>query len=194
MVFPLESMWIAARQGSLEVGQEAPDFDLAALEGGGRVRLSALRHAKPVVLVFGSFTCPPFRREAAAVNKVYEDYRDRADFYFVYIEEAHATDVWPLRSNEKDNVLYATAKDQDERARVALTCSKELKMAMPILIDDMSNGADEAYGAWPTRMYIVDREGKVAYKGRPGPFGFEAAALEKALARILSAAPPARAE
>jgi uncharacterized protein YccT (UPF0319 family) len=38
-----------------KVGAEAPDFDLPAVDG-RRVRLSALRGAKRVVLEFGSIT------------------------------------------------------------------------------------------------------------------------------------------
>ncbi len=39
-----------------QVGQEAPDFDLPVLNGGGRtVRLSSLR-GSPVALIFGSYT------------------------------------------------------------------------------------------------------------------------------------------
>jgi hypothetical protein len=37
-----------------------------------------------------------------AVRKLYKDYQDRAAFYFVYIEEAHAHDVWPLVTNAKE--------------------------------------------------------------------------------------------
>lgn len=34
----------------------APDFDLARVDGSGRVRLSDLAAAQPVALVFGSYT------------------------------------------------------------------------------------------------------------------------------------------
>jgi hypothetical protein len=34
----------------------APDFDLPLLNGSGRVRLSSFRGAKPVALIFGSYT------------------------------------------------------------------------------------------------------------------------------------------
>jgi len=184
MVLPMETMWCTARRGKLAVGQEAPDFDLATRDGSSRVRLSSLRGGPPVVLVFGSYTCPPFRREMPAVRKVYAEYKERAAFYFVYIEEAHAHDVWPLVSNAKANIVFGTARDAGERVGVAGLCAKELKVEFPILVDDMQNGAADLYTAWPTRMYVVDANGKIAYKSRPGPFGFEAAGLGEALARL----------
>lgn len=190
MVLPMETMWVTARRGKLAVGQQAPDFDLATRDGASRVRLSSLRGTKPVVLIFGSYTCPPFRREMPEVRKVYADYKDRAAFYFVYIEEAHAHDVWPLVSNAKANIVFGTARDAGERVNVATLCEKELKVEFPILVDDMQNAVADAYTAWPTRMYVVDTSGTIAYKSRVGPFGFEAAPLREALARLAPAPSP----
>ena len=184
MLLPLETMWCEARKGTLAVGQEAPDFDLPRRDGGSRVRLSSLRQTKPVVLVFGSYTCPPFRREMPAINEVYKQYADRVAFYFVYIEEAHASDVWPLLSNVKENIVYANHTDIAERVAVANTCAKTMKVEFPMLVDDMGDSVDRAYAAWPTRIYILGLDGRIVYKSRPGPFGFEAAPLRSALGQL----------
>ncbi|HET7736990.1 MAG TPA: hypothetical protein VFK32_00295 [Tepidiformaceae bacterium] len=56
MAFPFETMWSSARGGSLEVGGEAPDFELDTLDRKSKVKLSAYRGERPVVLVFGSYT------------------------------------------------------------------------------------------------------------------------------------------
>ena len=37
----------------------------------------------------------------------------------------------------------------------------------------MTNAADEAYAGWPERLYVIDEHGAIAYKGKPGPFGYE---------------------
>ncbi len=189
MLLPMETLWCEARKGTLEVGQEAPDFDLPTRDGGSRLRLSSLRHTKPIVLVFGSYTCPPFRKEMPAVNEVYKQYEGRFAFYFVYIEEAHASNVWPLQSNAKDKIVYAAHTDMGERTQVANTCALSMKIRFPMLVDDMGDSVDKAYAAWPTRIYVVDTEGLVAFKSRPGPFGFEAAPLRAALERLLPAPP-----
>jgi hypothetical protein len=55
-LLPAQSMWLRARAGTLEVGQEAPDFTLPRHKGNGAVTLSAHRGVRPVVLVFGSYT------------------------------------------------------------------------------------------------------------------------------------------
>ena len=47
--------WDIRTEGTLRVGDLAPDLPLAVV-GGGEMRLSELWAAKPVVLVFGSYT------------------------------------------------------------------------------------------------------------------------------------------
>ena len=56
LIFPFKLMWLSARDGSLKVGDEAPDFSLETYDKKSRVQLSAFRDKKPVVLVFGSYT------------------------------------------------------------------------------------------------------------------------------------------
>jgi hypothetical protein len=56
MTIPFERMWNVARGGTLAIGDRAPDFDLETYDRKSRVRLSTQLAAKPVVLVFGSYT------------------------------------------------------------------------------------------------------------------------------------------
>jgi hypothetical protein len=55
VALPMRPMWLHARGGALEVGDQAPDFDLRTWDGKSRINLAAER-GKPVVLVFGSYT------------------------------------------------------------------------------------------------------------------------------------------
>lgn len=44
------------RDGDLQVGDQAPDVELTALDGTTRVRLSDRIGQRPLVLIFGSYT------------------------------------------------------------------------------------------------------------------------------------------
>jgi hypothetical protein len=55
-LFPFETMWTQARHGHLDPGDPAPDFTVETLETKAPVQLASLWDAKPVVLVFGSYT------------------------------------------------------------------------------------------------------------------------------------------
>ena len=103
----------------------------------------------------------------------------------MYIREAHPTDAWALSSNEREGILFASPKSFEEKAGVARTCVRKLGIEIPALIDDFGSTTEVAYAAWPDRLYVIDREGKVAYKARPGPFGFSPTEVETELVRLL---------
>lgn len=65
---------------------------------------------------------------------------------------------------------------------------RKLGIEIPALVDDFHNSTDTTYAGWPDRLYVVDREGRIAYKSSPGPFGFKPAEMERALADLLGAA------
>jgi type I thyroxine 5'-deiodinase len=51
-------------------------------------------------------------------------------------------------------------------------------------MDGFDNMTEKAYTGWPDRIYLIDRQTRVAYKSKPGPFGFKPAELEQALKKI----------
>ena len=103
------------------------------------------------------------------------------EFLVVYITEAHPSDVWQMESNLHDKVVFASPRNEDERASVAGTCVRKLGIEIPAVLDEFGNSTESAYTAWPDRLYLIDRNGKIAYKSKPGPFGFKAAELQAAL-------------
>ena len=105
-------------------------------------------------------------------------------FYAVYIVEAHPTDIWQMKRNIKDNVLFANPKTDEERAFVAGACVRKLGIKFPDVIDGIDNRTEVAYTGWPDRLYLIDRDGKVVYKSKPGPFGFNPDQLEAAIKKL----------
>jgi len=105
--------------------------------------------------------------------------------------EAHALDAWQDEDNQKDKISVASPKTLAERCAVEGTCATKLALRIPAVIDDLANSTEEAYTAWPDRLYVIDLEGRVAYKSKPGPFGFKPADMEVVIKRVLSVpAPP----
>jgi hypothetical protein len=105
---------------------------------------------------------------------------------FVYIKEAHPDDGWKVPKNKKDGISVDQPKSLTEREGVAKSCSGELKLTMPVIVDSMDNKTAQDYAAWPDRLYIVGTDGKIAYKGGPGPGGFKAKEMEAKLKDVLA--------
>ena len=116
------------------------------------------------------------------LNRWFEQDKVKADFRVIYISEAHPSDGWQVPKNERDRVLVKTHKTVEDRKAAAKRLRDDLGIKIPILIDDLEDHVAKAYQAWPDRIYIVDKEGKVMFRGRPGPGGFDVDAATRALA------------
>jgi type I thyroxine 5'-deiodinase len=116
------------------------------------------------------------------VNEIYREFRDRMDFYLVYIQEIHPSDGWQVPANINDGILHTQPTTDDERAEMAGVCMLNLKFDMPLLLDNMENEVDQKYAALPERLYVIDSEGLVAYRSDMGPWGFDAEAWRAAIA------------
>jgi len=102
----------------------------------------------------------------------------------VYITEAHPSDVWQMRSNVKDKVVFASPKNEEERAFIAGACVRKLGIKFPAVLDEFGNSTERVYTGWPDRIYLIDGNGRVAFKTKPGPFGFKPDNLAAALAKL----------
>jgi hypothetical protein len=91
-----------------------------------------------------------------------------------------------MQSNIKDNVVFASPKDEEERALLAGACVRKLGIEIPAVIDKFGNSTETAYTGWPDRLYLIDATGRIAYKSKPGPFGFSAQELRTALRKTIS--------
>ena len=87
-----------------------------------------------------------------------------------------------------DNVLYTQPMTLEERTEVASACALRLDLSIPMLIDDLDDSTDRQYYALPDRLYLIGRDGRIVYRGLPGPFGFIVAELEKAIEGYLAEA------
>jgi Iodothyronine deiodinase len=89
-----------------------------------------------------------------------------------------------MQSNVRDKVVFASPKNEEERAFVAGACVRKLGIKFPALLDEFGNSTEKAYTGWPDRIYLVDQTGHVRYKSKPGPFGFKSEELSAALAKL----------
>lgn len=107
----------------------------------------------------------------------------------MYIREAHTSDVWQDPDNLDDQVVFASPKDFEERSKLGQMCVVKLGIKFPAVIDTFDNAAERDYTGWPDRLYVIDRDGRIAYKSHPGPFGFHPEGVADTLQRLVTPAP-----
>jgi len=116
-----------------------------------------------------------------AIEALYERFRDEVAFTVVYIREAHPEDGWVVIDNREENIRVFDPTTNAERQRVVESCALRLAVRIPVVIDEIDDGVAAAYGAWPDRLYLVGRDGRIAFQGGMGPFGFLPEELEAAI-------------
>jgi len=158
------------RNTALAEGSRAPEFSLPSLRGGGKLGPADFRGRRPVVLVFGSFSCDFFCSDVGRLERLYRHYRGRVGFLFVSVKEAgHG-----LHGLE----FVLRAEDSPGQHLVAVRKAARIKgLTMPGVVDLPDRRVMRAYRAFPRRLVVVDRQGRVALDLGTG--GFDLSRVEK---------------
>ena len=126
-----------------------------------------------------------------SLRDLYRQYRDQVQFIMVYIREAHPVDGWWFGGGIVGEIMrrrYPKASMDtydptsfEERRGVAKQCEESLQYGIRTYVDDMDDTVSKAYAALPTRLYLIGLDGRVAYAGGLGPFGFSPTELGEAI-------------
>ena len=114
----------------------------------------------------------------------------------IYIREAHPKDGWWLGRRLTRNIVklffpktsmdHYDPKTIEDRRAVAGECETALQHGIRTYIDEMNDCANMTYAAWPTRLYLIGLDGRVAYAGGLGPYGLKPNELKDAMDDYLS--------
>lgn len=99
-----------------------------------------------------------------------------------------------MESNRKDGFVFTQPRSLDERRTLAKLLPERLKYRIAVALDPIEGPAEKAYAAWPERIYVIDKGGRIDYKAEPGPFGFKPDEAEASLKRLLGKVAPRAAD
>jgi peroxiredoxin len=131
---------------TLQIGQQAPDFSLFAVDG-ERYSLANFKDAKILVVVFSCNHCPFVIGSEERMRRFYDEYARRG------------VAMVAINSNETEN------HPEDSFDKMAIR-AREKGIRWPYLRDESQDVA-RAYGALRTpHFYVFDAERKLRYTGR----------------------------
>jgi hypothetical protein len=90
-----------------------------------------------------------------------------------------------MASNKRVGINISQPKTASERTLAAVQCCDSLKMSLPLLVDGIDDTVGRNYSGFPDRLYLIDSDGRVAYKGGRGPYGYKPRELEQTLILLL---------
>lgn len=164
------------------VDQWGPDFDLPLhnsphlVDGpkfpdGERVRLSSLKGDRPVVLVFAAADDRRLHAESGSIAELLARYVEQAHFLIVVIDRRS-----PKATGDRAGQAATPAQ-----ADAARQLGEKLRVNATIALDEGEARASDVYCAYPMRLYVLDRDGWVAYRGGRAPYAFSLREMEQAL-------------
>ncbi len=156
-------------------GDEIPRLDLPTTDGGRFSNPTVAAGGRPVLLVFGSLTCPITESAGAGLVALHRKYGDAVDFVVVNVREAHP----------------GAAVPQPEVAEAKLRNARALRshhgFEFPVAVDDLDGGVHRAFGTRPSSAYLIDATGTILFRAH---WSNRLAPLERAVRAVHAGAAP----
>jgi len=91
--------------------------------------------------------------EVSPLNELYHRYRDQGfEFFTIYVREPHPGEY------------YGSHRTWAQKLKFARDCRDQDRIQNPLLVDDLQGTVHLLYGLMPNMIYIIDKDGRIAYK------------------------------
>ncbi|GGL58751.1 TlpA family protein disulfide reductase [Planomonospora parontospora] len=131
-------------------GRPVPDFDLPTLDG-DRFRSGDLGPL-PVLMVFGSRTCPVTESAGPVLRALHARFGDRVRFVLVNTREAHPGEAFGQPRTFEDKWAHA----QELRRHHGVD--------FEVAVDDIDGDLHRAMSPKPNSAYLIDPRGTIVYR------------------------------
>ncbi len=92
------------------------------------------------------------------MEELYGKYKDEGvEFFVVYSKEPHAEERRYFKK-------YTQHASYEHKLSYAKELVEQFGMKVPVLVDDLDEAVVQAYGRMPNMVFVIDKEGKIAYK------------------------------
>ncbi len=160
--------------GDLGPGDNVGPFDLPTTDG-AHLRSPDLYEARPVLLVFGSRTCPVTESAAEGLKRLHAAYGRQVRFVMVGVREAH-----PGQATSQPHTF-------EQKVRHAVGLGAHHHLSFEVAIDDIDGTLHRTLGSRPSSAYVLDPMGTILFRAQ---WANETEAIGEALAAIVAGRRP----
>jgi len=162
-------------KNELGPGDKVQAFDLPTTDG-GRVRSVDLKaNGQPVLLVFGSLTCPITESGADGLKQLHAMYGEKVRFVMIKVREAHPGET------------IGQPQTFEDKLSQALSLKKHHHLPFEVAIDDMNGTFHSSLDSRPNSAYVIDPSGTILYRAQ---WANETQAIGEALKAIVAGKDP----
>jgi len=139
------------RTGAVGPGDEFPAFNLVTTAG-DRLTNQHLLGKKPILVIFGSVTCPMTASAMPFLQRLYNEFGDQVELIMLNVREAHPGEHFRQP---------ATMTEKLDRAR---TLKQVYKIPWTVASDDIEGSLHRALDPKPNAAFLVNSDGMVVFR------------------------------
>jgi thiol-disulfide isomerase/thioredoxin len=132
-------------------GDSFPSFELLTTNGDRLVNDEVFGH-KPVLVIFGSMTCPMTASAAPSVQELYDEYGDRVEFIMLYVREAHPGEH------------FTQSETMEEKLEHARALEGFYDIQWTVAADNIDGDLHRALDPKPNAAFLMNSEGIILFR------------------------------
>ncbi len=141
----------AFSKGSAASGDLFPDFKVASTDGDVIAKEHFLGK-RPLLVVFGSATCPMTASSIESLKRLHAEFGDRVTFVTLNVREAHPAENMPQPRIFEQKLEHARRLKQ------------QFDIPWTVASDDIDGAFHRALDTKPNAAYLMDVDGKLAFR------------------------------
>lgn len=171
----MNDMFISKNE--LGPGDKVKPFDLQTTDGGHLRSADLKANGQPVLLVFGSRTCPVTESGAEGLKQLHVTYGKKVRFVMIKVREAHPGGT------------IGQPQSSEEKLHHAVDLKNHHNLPFEVAVDDIDGTFHRSLGSRPNSAYVIDPSGTILFRAQ---WANETQAIQEALEAIVAGKKPAQ--
>lgn len=139
------------RKGAAGPGDSLPPFQIVSTNGDSLENRDVFGD-KPVLLIFGSMTCPMTASAMPSLQALYAEFNGQIDFIMLYVREAHPGEHFTQSE---------TIEDKLENAR---TLKQFYDIHWTVAVDNINGDLHRALDPKPNAAFLMSNTGEILFR------------------------------
>jgi thiol-disulfide isomerase/thioredoxin len=139
------------RQGAAKPGDSLPPFQIVSTNGDSLENRDVFGD-KPVLLIFGSMTCPMTASAMPSLQALYAEFSGQIDFIMLYVREAHPGEHFTQSE---------TIEDKLENAR---KLKQFYDIRWTVAVDNIDGDLHRALDPKPNAAFLMSNTGEILFR------------------------------
>jgi hypothetical protein len=139
------------RKGAARPGDSLPPFQIVTTNGDSLENRDVFGD-KPVLLIFGSMTCPMTASSAPSVQELFDEFGDDIDFIMLYVREAHPGEN------------FRQADTLEEKLENARALKQFYDIPWTVAVDNIDGDLHRALDPKPNAAFLMNNAGEILFR------------------------------